>query len=70
LVLHTPTPMCLRPLTMCINLIKLDLSNNRIEVLPHLGLLNHLKFLFLHNNRIEIEVLQRVFIENVHNIPL
>lgn len=56
-MLHTPTPMSLRPLIGCVNLFKLDISNNAVAVVPYLGHLTHLKFLFLHNNRLELEVL-------------
>lgn len=58
--------MSLRPLIGCINLIKLDLSNNAIGLVPFLGHLTHLKFLFLHNNRIEFETFQQVFFEGVN----
>lgn len=61
LILHTPFPLNFEPLQLCTNLIKLDVSNNNLESVPYLGSLNHLRFLFLHNNRMDFEQLKRVF---------
>lgn len=67
LILHTPFPLSLTPLQACDNLIKLDVSNNNLAAVPYLGHLNYLRFLFLHNNRLDFIDLRRVFSEEPDN---
>lgn len=55
--------MNLKLLAACTNLVKLDLSNNSIVGMPYLGHLQHLRFMFLHNNRLALETLQQIFFE-------
>ena len=69
LILHTPFPLVLDPLKDCTNLIKLDVSSNSLEKLPHLGHLSYLRFMFLHNNKLDLDNLKIAFSQGP-NIPV
>jgi hypothetical protein len=53
LILHTPYRLEISTLWKCTNLIKLDLSKNNLERFPFIGNLSNLKFMFLHENRLD-----------------
>jgi len=61
LILHTPYTLVIGTLSLCVNLVKLDLSKNNLQAFPHLGDLAALKFMFLHENRLDIAALRGIF---------
>jgi hypothetical protein len=61
LILHTPYTLVIGTLSLCVNLVKLDLSKNNLQAFPHLGDLAALKFMFIHENRLDIAALRGIF---------
>lgn len=61
LILHTPYTLVIESLSLCVNLVKLDLSKNNLQSFPHLGKLTSLKFMFIHENRLDIGALKGIF---------
>jgi Leucine-rich repeat (LRR) protein len=61
LILHTPYTLLIDTLPLCTNLVKLDLSKNNLETFPHLGSLTALRFMFLHENRLDLNQLKKIF---------
>ena len=67
LILHTPFPLDISALPLCCNLIKLDLSKNNLETFPYLGKLSNLRFIFLHENKLDVHHVINMF-ENEQTI--
>ncbi len=61
LILHTPFTLKIDTLNLCVNLVKLDLSKNNLENFPYIGCLRSLKFMFLHDNRLDVLNLKNIF---------
>lgn len=61
LILHTPYTLLIDTLPLCTNLVKLDLSKNNLETFPHLGTLTALRFMFLHENKLDLSRLKNIF---------
>jgi Leucine-rich repeat (LRR) protein len=61
LILHTPYTLKIDTLNLCVNLVKLDLSKNNLQTFPHLGGLYSLKFMFIHENRLDFAALKGIF---------
>lgn len=61
LILHTPYVLLIDTLPLCVNLVKLDLSKNNLHSFPHLGALTALRFMFLHENRLDLAQLKNIF---------
>lgn len=57
----------LSSLPACSNLVKLDLSRNNLSTFPYLGELRHLKFLHIHENKLEIDALIGIFTDDFGN---
>ena len=70
LILHTPFALEISSLAHCLNLVKLDLSNNHLADFPHLGHLRALRILFLHDNRLAIQHFTRIFTQAGETTPL
>lgn len=64
LILHTPYTLKIDTLDLCINLVKLDLSKNNLESFPYLGELTNLKFMFIHDNKLDATHLKGIFQKN------
>lgn len=65
LILHTPFSLNLSSLPSCKNLVKLDLSRNNLSSFPYLGHLQQLKFLHIHENKLDIDCLISIFTEDI-----
>ncbi len=61
LILHTPYTLVISTLNLCVNLVKLDLSKNNLEHFPYLGSLANLKFMFIHENKLDVAGLKNIF---------
>lgn len=61
LILHTPFLLNISTLHECVNLVKLDLSKNNLASFPYLGDLPNLKFMFIHENKLDIDSLVGIF---------
>jgi len=57
----------LTSLSACSNLVKLDLSRNNLSSFPYLGELRHLKFLHIHENKLDIDGLIGIFTDDFGN---
>lgn len=64
LILHTPYTLLIDTLPLCTNLVKLDLSKNNLETFPYLGELTSLRFMFLHENNLDLFHLKGIFEHN------
>ena len=67
LILHTPFTLDITALPLCRNLVKLDLSKNNLETFPHMGQLTSLRFIFLHENKLDTPHLLTMFEDNPPN---
>lgn len=70
LILHTPFAIDISTLAHCLNLVKLDLSNNNLAAFPHLGHLRSLRILFLHDNHLAIHHFTNIFTRAGETTPL
>lgn len=70
LILHTPFAIDISTLAHCLNLVKLDLSNNNLIAFPHLGHLRSLRILFLHDNHLNIHHFTNIFTRAGEPTPL
>lgn len=66
LILHTPFNLNISALPLCLNLVKLDLSRNNLSSFPYLGHLSNLRFIYVHENKLDARALMGIFEED-HN---
>ena len=64
LILHTPFTLNIQALPLCVNLVKLDLSRNNLAAFPYLGDLTNLRFIYIHENKLDVKGMISIFEED------